>query len=200
MHKALIIFVKNPILGEVKTRLAASIGENKALLVYQNLLQYTKGVTGDLNMTKFVYYHSHIDHADIWAEPHYIKRVQAPMDLGNRMKSAFQDVLDSGIELACLIGSDCPSLTQSHIESALTKLEIADVVLGPSMDGGYYLIGIKSVYNELFENIEWSTHEVLSATVARCKALGLTVQLLPQLGDVDVEDDLNDHSWLLDKS
>ena len=199
MREALIIFVKNPILGQVKTRLAASIGDDMALLVYQNLLKYTKRVASSLGCHRYIYYHSHIDNSDIWEETEYTKRIQAFGDLGNRMKLAFQDVLDSGMERVCLIGSDCPSLTHSHIESAMDKLKDVDIVIGPSLDGGYYLIGLKAQQKELFENIEWSTNKVLSSTLSRCKSLDLKVHLLPQLSDVDVQADLLHHSWLLDK-
>lgn len=199
MQRALIIFVKNPVLGEVKTRLAATIGEEAALHVYHQLLNYTREVTSQLDVPKFVYYHSHIGSSDLWDELEYTKRVQASSDLGGRMKSALEDVLNEGEAMVCLIGSDCPALTAEYVDTAMTSLRQADVVLGPSLDGGYYLIGVKAVYNELFDNINWSTDQVLSTTLERCKSLDLKVTLLPELSDVDVEADLRKYPWLLDK-
>lgn len=185
----LLIFTRNPIYGKVKTRLAATIGHDKALAVYQSLIEHTAAVTKSIEATKIVYYSDFIINGDAWNNT-YLKTVQQGADLGERMSNAFSDALKYGAKKAIIIGTDCYDLNEAIITEAFEQLNSYDVVIGPALDGGYYLLGMKVHYHQLFENITWSTETVLSETRARCNKLGLTYFLLPVLNDIDDEQDL----------
>ena len=186
----LIIFVKNAVAGKVKTRLAATVGPEKAVAVYQLLLRRTQAVTRELPVAKVVYY-SDYPEEDNWSVPDYTKRTQAGADLGERMHDAFRREFAAGYTHICLIGSDCYELTAEIILQAFEKLTQNDVVIGPAEDGGYYLVGLKSPHASLFIGKIWSTSSVLADTLYSIKAAGQTVALLPQLTDVDEEKDLS---------
>ncbi|QMU28690.1 TIGR04282 family arsenosugar biosynthesis glycosyltransferase [Adhaeribacter radiodurans] len=187
--KLLLIFVKNEVFGKVKTRLAASIGEEKALQVYKVLLKRTYEITLPLPVTKAVYYSDFIQE-DNWSPPFYDNYVQSGQDLGERMQHAFEQAFTAGYEQVCIIGSDCYELTEEIILQAFDKLERNDVVIGPAQDGGYYLLGMKVLNESFFKGKKWSTDSVLPDTLNNIKAAGQTVALLPELTDVDEEKDL----------
>ena len=188
--KLLLIFVKNVVLGKVKTRLAATIGPEKALNIYQLLLKRTYEVTVALSVSKAVYY-SDYTVEDIFKPPYYEKHIQRGQDLGARMQHAFEQAFATGFDQVCIIGSDCYELTEDIIGQAFEKLARNDVVIGPAEDGGYYLLGMKKLHPALFTNKNWSTDSVLPDTLNNIKADGQSVALLPQLTDVDEEKDLS---------
>jgi rSAM/selenodomain-associated transferase 1 len=189
MSRGLIIFVKNPEPGKVKTRLAKSIGEEAALEIYSRLLLYTKAITSKVVASRFLFYSSRVDEQDDW-DPHvYEKRVQSGLDLGERMASAFSAVLKE-VDQAVIIGSDCLELTAGIIDKAFSTLKRKDAVIGPARDGGYYLLGIKQFHPELFAGKQWSTSTVYPYTIADLRALGLSYTTLPVLSDIDDVDDL----------
>ena len=190
MKDALIIFTKNPEAGKVKTRLAATLGNEAALSVYVQLLSYTVSITNYLPVDKFVFYSNHILQEDIWNNKHFFKQVQAGSDLGERMKNALDVTFQDGYDKIVIIGTDCPDLNAGIIMNAFAYLNSHDVVIGPAEDGGYYLLGMKQLYSELFENIIWSTNTVLNETQMKCTALQLNYYLLPVLKDIDEEKDL----------
>ncbi|UXX78796.1 TIGR04282 family arsenosugar biosynthesis glycosyltransferase [Reichenbachiella carrageenanivorans] len=177
---ALIIFVKNPELGKVKTRLAKTIGDELALAVYNKLIAYTQRETAQTNADVVVYYSSSVDEQDDWEGVD--KKVQSSGDLGEKMATAFAAELAS-YQKVCIIGTDCAQLTKSIVEQAFTALDTHDYVFGPANDGGYYLMGMKTHTPELFENMEWSTERVLSASLSRIAPK--SYHLLPELIDVD---------------
>jgi uncharacterized protein len=183
----LIIFVRNLVYGNVKTRLAATIGNDKALEVYKGLIAHTQFVTGHLPFDKIVYYSDYIGTFDAWNNG-YRKAKQQGRDLGERMKNAFEDVFRQGYAKAVIIGTDCPLLTQELIHDAFNKLNDFDIVIGPAVDGGYYLLGMKKLYPGLFTNIQWSTDTVFNDTIAACTHHSYC--LLPLLRDIDKEEDL----------
>jgi rSAM/selenodomain-associated transferase 1 len=185
----LCIFVKNPELGKVKTRLAKSINDKKALEVYKYLLQLTKKVVDQLNCDVTIWYANQPAKNDIWDD--YRKSAQIEGDLGMRMHHAILESKKRSFENTCIIGSDCPGLTSEIINSAFDNLSASDVVIGPATDGGYYLIGMKKSHKTLFESINWSTSSVLSSTIEIANMLGLSYYLLPELSDIDTIDDLN---------
>lgn len=191
MKRALIIFVRKPELGKVKTRLAATMGEEKALEVYVQLLEHTNQISNSVNADKFVFYFNKIEENDLWSSDTFVKKLQSEGDLGEKMCSAFSTLFDEGYKQVVIIGSDCPQLTTEIIEDAFDMLQQNDAVLGPANDGGYYLLGIKKLYAVLFSNIKWSTDQVLSQTLAACDIAGLSNGLLPELRDIDTEADLN---------
>lgn len=190
MPTALIIFIKNPIKGKAKTRLAKSIGEDKALEVYKELLAHTRNVSEKLAATKFLYYSWFIDEHDAWDEAIFQKRVQIEGGLGEKMQAAFEEVFAAGFTKAIIIGSDCKELTTAHLQDAFFKLKSHNFVIGPAKDGGYYLLGLQQLEATIFQNKKWSTPTVFSDTIADIEALGKTYALLPVLSDVDEVEDL----------
>lgn len=192
---ALIIFMKNPVKGMVKTRLAVDIGEDAALEVYHQLLARSRAITSTVEAQRFLYYSDQIDD-DEWSTALFKKRVQRGSDLGERMSEATQRVFEeNGIEKLILIGSDCYELTEAHIQYAFDTLRHADLVIGPANDGGYYLLGLNANYANLFHDIPWSTEEVLKATLIRAEELKLSYVLLEELIDLDTFDDLKKSSF-----
>lgn len=188
MKNALILFVRNPVLGKVKTRLAAGIGENKALQVYEFLLQHTRSITEALPVTKFVYYSDAIDEHDLWNG--FEKKMQQGKNLGERMQKAFAETFESGFTKVCIIGSDCLELNTAILQEAFENLEKTGLVIGPVMDGGYYLLGTNKLIPDLFKNKRWSTNSVFSDTLKDAAALNIDVHQLPLLNDIDNETDL----------
>lgn len=186
----LLIFVKNPAIGKVKTRLAATMGDEKAFMVYKALTAYTQYVTAEVDVNRQVWYSSHIDEADNWSADHYEKRLQAGTDLGARMNNAFAEAFSDGCSKVVVIGSDCPGLKSHHIKKAFHLLNDNDCVIGPSEDGGYYLLGLNKKLPELFKDKEWSTVSVLDEAVDILYSNGFSYELLEQLNDIDNEDDL----------
>jgi rSAM/selenodomain-associated transferase 1 len=112
-------------------------------------------------------------------------------DLGARMASAFKQALDSGYRSVVVIGTDIPGINGPLLTTAMNSLRDHDVVLGPTVDGGYYLIGLRSPLPALFENIPWSTDQVYALTEQRIQALGLSLKILPKLRDLDTVEDLH---------
>lgn len=190
MRQVLIIFAKNERYGQVKTRLAATLGHEVAMSVYQQLLRHTCEVTSMLPVKKIVFYSDYIAHDDLWSAAIYDKKIQYGEDLGQRMKNAFATVFDEGAEQVVIIGTDCPELSSAIILEAFAQLNGYDVVIGPAKDGGYYLLAMKAVNKELFRNVDWSTGVVLRQTLAICEKNELSVSLLPELSDIDNEQDL----------
>lgn len=188
--KALIIFVRNPVLGKVKTRLATTIGEERALRIYRYLLDHTHGITRNLGCDRFVFYADAPEESDLWEDDRYHKMVQSGDDLGGRMQDAFSSLFQSGYQQLAIIGSDCLELTAEIIEQAFGQLEKRDVVIGPCPDGGYYLLGMKKDTPAFFEGKSWSSPSVLADTIADCRERALTYFLLPMLNDIDEERDI----------
>ena len=189
MDKAVIIFVKNPAKGRVKTRLAASIGEEEALQVYLGLLDHTRDALKHVDADFHLYYSSFIDFEDEWDNKQFKKSLQFPGDLGQRMFHAFEEVLEHSGQ-AVIIGSDCPEINSDIINEALSALGSSDYVVGPSHDGGYYLLGMKKAESSIFEDINWSTDTVFDATLKSIEKLNASVQIMKTLYDLDDADDL----------
>ncbi len=186
--KALMLFVRNPLLGHVKTRLAKSLGDNAALAIYKFLLQHTKNIIKNLPINIFIFYADYVNDDDIWNE--YEKYMQQGNTLGDRMENAFTLLMEKGFSQIAIIGSDCYELTSAIIEEAFYTLKENDVVVGPAADGGYYLLAIKAPFKNLFQNIEWSTASVCRHTIKKITAQNLSYNLLPVLHDVDEEKDV----------
>ena len=194
MKEALIIFVRKPVLGKVKTRIAASVGDEVAIAIYNKLLRHTHKITSPLSCKKFVFYADAIDDNDLWNDG-YQKRLQADGDLGSKMKSAFAYLFNTGYSRICIVGSDCYELTTAIIEQAFYLLNKNEIVLGPAKDGGYYLLGMKDNMKDVFEGIEWSTSEVLQQTLSHIQKNLYTYSMLDELKDMDTINDVPDE-WL----
>ena len=187
----LLIFTRNPELGKVKTRLAATIGAESALEIYHFLLKHTVEITQRLDVVKQVYYSEVIWEKDIWQKSIYQKKVQQGEDLGARMQNAFQSGFDDGYERVVIIGSDIYDLSSEDIETAFTQLVHNDLVIGEAQDGGYYLLGMKKLHRRLFKNKDWGTNTVFKDTVSNFK--DESVFYLPERNDIDLYEDLLDH-------
>jgi len=189
-ERLLLIFTRNPELGKCKTRLAATIGDQAALDIYMILLRHTAEITKDLNCSKEVHYTEEPSTNDLWDKMTYSKHLQKGKDLGERMYNAFKSGFQKGYEKIIIIGSDIYDLNSETIEEAFTEMVNSDYVIGPAADGGYYLIGMKSLNNEIFLNKTWGTNNVLNETLNN---LGhKKVKLLQIKNDIDVYEDLKD--------
>ncbi len=184
MNRRIAVFAKVPKLGEVKTRLASVIGPEAALECYAQLLD--KAIEASACFECEVWFEG--DVGPDWIERGVPLRRQSDGDLGERMHVAFVD----GVTL--LIGSDIPLISDSYIDRAMDLLDSSDVVLGPTEDGGYCLIGMKRPTEDLFRGIPWSTSGVFRQTVDISRRIGAKVGVLPTLWDVD--DYLDYQRWL----
>ncbi|MBX9889139.1 MAG: TIGR04282 family arsenosugar biosynthesis glycosyltransferase [Flavobacteriaceae bacterium] len=189
MNKNLIlIFTRNPELGKVKTRLAATIGNENALEIYIQLLEHTKKVALETPYDKQVLYSEEINTNDMWEANYFQKKLQVGTDLGERMHNAFQGGFNDGYEKIVIIGSDLIALESSDISSAISKLDDNDIVIGPAEDGGYYLLGMKKVPENIFSNKEWGTDTVLKDTLIDIASLKYL--LLEEKNDIDTYEDI----------
>ena len=199
--QALAIFCKTPERGFVKTRLAASVGEQKALEIYLGLLKITDGETRSFSSSRNLFVTSALEDSiekmrstlqqyDLFTDPKTSFTIQQGEDLGQRMSAAFENLFKN-YRSVVLIGCDLPELTSALISNAFDALQSNDVVIGPSCDGGYYLIGLNKETPDLFKEISWSTEKVLNQTLEKAGRLSLKVQLLDQLRDIDTLEDLH---------
>ncbi len=192
--QALIIFTKNPELGHCKTRLAKTIGDTSALAIYKYLLNYTVNITEPLQVDKFVFYSNDIIQNDIWDALIYNKALQKGDDLGIKMFNAFSYVFGLGFKDVIIIGSDILDLKTEHIEIAFNTLKNNEYVIGPSKDGGYYLLGMRLINKNLFLNKKWGTSSVLKDTLKTLK--NSTFHILEELNDIDTFEDMKHYKEL----
>lgn len=183
-----MVFARGPVLGQVKTRLAAKIGDTAALALYRAFVDDACGLAASLAIARRVL--AVAGEPSAWEETAarhgMILEAQAEGDLGARMSAAIAAHVADGP--VCIIGSDSPSLPGVLVREAWARLDGNDVVLGPSTDGGYWLIGARAPAPELFSGIAWSTPSVLTETLRRLD--GKRTALLPFWYDVDVAEDL----------
>jgi rSAM/selenodomain-associated transferase 1 len=190
----LIIFAKAPILGSVKSRIAASIGPVKALEIYQTILcklftnlrslnNVQVRVTPDASAAEF----------SVLCSLSWTFRPQGEGDLGARLYRAFAESFEQETEPVVIVGSDCPEVTTGDIHDAFAALNAHDLVLGPALDGGYWLIGLRQPCAALFDQIDWSTPRVLNQTLQCARDQNLRVHMLRELSDVDTIEDWNRH-------
>lgn len=190
MNKAIIVFVRNPELGKVKTRLAKTLGDKTALKIYKKLLQHTHDTIADMPCDKFIFYSESITENDIWENNIFHKDLQAEGNLGDKMAAAFQKLFLLGYKSVMIIGSDCYELRKAHITISFNSLKYNDVVIGPAKDGGYYLLGMNKYQQGIFDLEEWSTKDVYENTVQFCKGKYLQFVILETLSDVDEAEDV----------
>jgi rSAM/selenodomain-associated transferase 1 len=190
---ALVIFVRNPVLGQVKTRLAKDIGDERALAIYLQLLEHTLEITRSLSFRKFIYYADEVSDYDLWSVQGYTKRKQNGTNLGERMLNSFKELFEQGFTRIVIIGSDCLQLQTENLQEAVTLLESNTAVIGPASDGGYYLLGLTKLYPELFVNKPWSTDQVFTKTIEDFNNQGISYALLEELSDIDDITDLEEN-------
>jgi rSAM/selenodomain-associated transferase 1 len=190
----LLFFIKNPEKGKVKTRLASAIGDEMAVKLYRRFLLE---MLSTLNRGTFLFYlcfypGDSLNDLKDWLGDHYLYAPQMGENLGERMKNGFMEAFSMNFKRVVLIGSDIPDLPLEFIEEAFNSLGEKDAVIGPSFDGGYYLIGFrdKTFSPKVFEGIPWSTEKVFEETMKVLEKERLTVHTLKLLRDIDTIEDL----------
>jgi rSAM/selenodomain-associated transferase 1 len=189
----ILVFAKAPVIGQVKTRMQAALSERQCLELYQQMLNHCLQqlsqsrlapvelwVTGD---------HPHWERLS----QHYEFRLcfQQGDDLGQRMAHALNESL-SYSESVVVIGTDCPFMASDYLEEAFISLaESSPVVVGPALDGGYVLIGLRQFSTRLFEGIPWGSDQVLARTLQQISDLGWPCSVLAGLADIDRPEDLD---------
>jgi len=192
--RALIVFTRNPELGQCKTRLAKTIGDEAALKIYKFLLEHTARISEKSKADKFVFYSESIKKNDIWNSDVFRKKLQQGTNLGERMENAFTELFQLGYEKIIIIGSDLLDLKTKDINNAFEQLQDHDIVIGPAKDGGYYLLGMKTIHSKIFKNKPWGTSSVLKETMLDIQ--NSTFALLEELNDIDTFEDLKPYQQL----
>ncbi len=189
MNNQLIVFLRNAVKGKVKTRLAASIGDDKTLLVYQWLVSHTINIADKTNANVHLYF-DQLDENFI-SPPTFLKHEQNGNDLGEKLVDSFRNCLSEEEPVkSVVIGSDCPKINAPLIEEAFEKLSDYDLVIGPAIDGGFYLLGLNKLYPDLFEGIQWGSDSVYRKIVSNAAQLNLSIFVLEPKRDID---DLEDY-------
>lgn len=192
----LIIMLKYPTPGEVKTRLAPAMGKQRACELYQLLVRHTLATTRKFASSAAVSVKARVAGAPHeravreWIGSGIDFQPQGDGDLGARMERALNESFASGASPAVLIGGDCPELGVQQLERAFEILKTKELVIGPAADGGYYLIGLRRLVPAIFRNISWSTDTVLTETLVAAEREGLAFELLETLHDIDMPEDL----------
>ncbi|MBI2104386.1 MAG: TIGR04282 family arsenosugar biosynthesis glycosyltransferase [Candidatus Omnitrophica bacterium] len=197
--RRVLVFLKEPVPGRVKTRLAATIGHQDAAALYRACAEETLRRLEPLVPETTVY----VDPPDAigrireWVGPAWTLRSQHGATLGRRLSSAFSEAFSAGATHVVVIGTDSPWLSAADIERAFAAMKDVDVVIGPSEDGGYYLLGLAKPLPEVFDGIPWSTPDVYASTLARAQTLGLRVGAIRMGYDVDQWNDVE--RWMADR-
>ena len=183
------VFARPPVPGRVKTRLAAALTPRLACDLYAACLadavEAARGAGAD---ERWIYWAEPTEHAHPAAG--FGARLQRGDDLGARLKTAFEELIVAPGDRALILGADCPELDAARLDQAVRALERSDLVLGPTRDGGYYLIGLARAEPRLFEGVTWGSEWVLEQTRERAVAAGLAATLLEPLEDIDTPADL----------
>lgn len=195
--RAVVVLARAPRLGAVKTRLAAGVGAAEALRIYVELgARVCTAMAGLAGCARVVAVtpDDALEESRRWLGDGWRHRAQGDGDLGVRMGRQLARAFADGADAAVVIGTDCPDLDAATVETAFAALARADVVFGPALDGGYYLVGARrdaagAAPERLFAGVPWSSPQTLDANLARVAALGLRHALLPPLRDIDTAAD-----------
>jgi len=188
----LIIFTRYPETGSVKTRLIPALGQEGAQRLHREMAEYTlkqackAGIDIEVRFTGG-------DHRLMkkWLGREFYYRKQDGDTLGEKLHNAFADAFSGGKGKVVIIGTDCPGLAEAHIKKAFHLLERADLILGPALDGGYYLVGLRRACENLFQGIHWGSEKVCRQTLETARQMNLKTELLEKLADVDRPADLS---------
>ena len=209
IHKhAVVIAAKPPVPGKVKTRLSPPLSLDQSAQLYRCfLLDTINTVAAIKGVDRFIAFYPDVSTKDLSFRivnsvsdssqdkflTDFTLITQNGIDLGERLISIFEQLFSSGYDSVTIIGSDSPNLPVAFIKRSLSNLKESkvDVTLGPCKDGGYYLIGLKVLYDNLFKGISWSTSSVFDETIENIKKLGLGASVLPEWYDIDDNEDLN---------
>lgn len=194
MAKTLIIFAKAPFPGKVKTRLQPDLPPSFSSRLQEAFVRDAIALAGDIKGVRlFLACSPDVEDPlfqDIARRERVELMVQQGADLGERMEAAIRSRMAGGDRRVVIIGTDSPTLPRQYLEEAFDRLEKTELVLGPSCDGGYYLVGVSVLLPELFRGIPWGTGDVLWMTLQRVRERGIRVSLLPFWYDVDTLTDL----------
>jgi uncharacterized protein len=194
--ECLIIFTRYPIPGQTKTRLIPALGALGAVNLHRELTEHTLTQALHLNAAEAISVEVHVAGGEEdpalaeWLGADLVYQFQGNGDLGDRMAHSIDLALQAGHDRVIIIGTDCPGLNADLLKLAFQALHSHDLVLGPAIDGGYYLIGLRRFIPELFVGINWGTSDVLPQTVNIASKLDLSVGYLPPLADIDRPEDL----------
>ncbi len=196
---ALIVFVKYPEIGTVKTRLAATTDREFAYEFYKLCCSHifseiTKIISNDLRCFVFYTGSKDVNLMKEWLGYDFDYADQRGSDLGEKMKNAFKKIFECGYSRALIIGTDIPDITGKIILEEFANLEEYDYVISPSADGGYNYLGMKKNNTNLFDDIRWSTEEVLDKTLNKIREDSNNYRIAGEMIDIDTEDEL--YSWL----
>lgn len=191
----LIVFTRYPVAGRTKTRLIPALGPEGAAALQRRMTECTVAMARQLVRETDITLELRFAGGDAaairaWLAPDIFCLPQGPGNLGARLARAFGNAFAAGADRVLAIGSDCPAITPAILQQALAALASNELVLGPSHDGGYYLIGLRQHGPRLFEDIPWGSGAVLSRTLARARQMELSVALLDPLADIDRPEDL----------
>ncbi|MBW4685411.1 MAG: TIGR04282 family arsenosugar biosynthesis glycosyltransferase [Komarekiella atlantica HA4396-MV6] len=191
----LIIFTRYPEPGKTKTRLIPALGNLGAANLQRQMTEYTIFQVRELQKVAAISVEVRFSGGDLqlmqdWLGLSLVYQPQGEGDLGSRMARSLFDAFESGAEEVMIIGTDCPGVNAQILATAFEQLQAFDLVLGPAIDGGYYLIGLRQPIRELFVNIEWGTAQVFQKTVEIAHLLNLSPVYLLTLADVDRPEDL----------
>lgn len=193
---SILIFTRYPEAGKTKTRMIPLLGAQEAANLQRQMTEHTlttvKQLQGQLMVNVAIFYTGgNLQLMRSWLGDEYDYVNQGEGDLGIRLSAAFQRGFEQGMGKVMIIGIDCPDLTETILRKGVEALSQHDLVLGPAIDGGYYLIGTQRWIPQLFKDISWGTGEVLNETKAIATQLNLKTALLPQLADIDRPEDLS---------
>lgn len=187
----IVVFARAPRLGQVKTRLASEIGPERALEIYRSMTEHVLAVVHPVG-ARIIVAHAPADAGPemrAWLGANVTYEPQADGDLGERMASVFERRIADRADRVVIVGSDCPTVTVETITSALDALDGADVVFGPALDGGYYLVAARRLHPALFRDVPWSSARTLDVSLIRAREAGQRVALLTPMRDIDTADD-----------
>lgn len=191
----LIIFTRYPEAGKTKTRLIPALGIEGAANLQRQMTEHTLSQVKQLQKTSAIscevrFAGGNLQLMQDWLGDDIAYQPQGEGDLGSRMAQSFYNAFQSGAKKAITIGTDCPDVDDQILADAFDQLHQCDLVLGPALDGGYYLIGLQRPLPKLFMNIDWGTSQVLQQTIDTAQTLNLSVNYLPLLADIDRPEDL----------
>jgi rSAM/selenodomain-associated transferase 1 len=196
MLDRLLVFAKAPVSGRVKTRLTPPLPPDEAAALYEACMRDVVALCARERARVELWYHDEHTAAGYFASefPHLPQTAQGKGDLGEKMRDAFARSFADGAQRTMIVGSDMPTMPEATLNSAVAALRDAEMVIGPTLDGGYYLIGFTAEVwpraQTLFDDVAWSTNAVFRTTVDRATQAGLAMHVLPGWYDVDTIDDL----------
>jgi rSAM/selenodomain-associated transferase 1 len=195
----LLIFVKYPEPGKVKTRLAKDIGSENAALLYRKMAENTVyNLSKSSDYRKIIFFDPPERRSDVkrWLKINGLSFIaQEGNSLGERMSNAFSHAFSLGALKAVIVGTDCPQIRRETILKAFEKLDTSEAVIGPTYDGGYYLLGFSRFIPQVFHDIDWSTNLVFDQTMQKLQHNSITSECLEMLRDVDTFEDLSDDQF-----